>query len=60
MNIDKEVELFKDEICSKCKAKDCNKGLVLSIWNKQLILKCFDYTPDNNNYIEIDRYYEKE
>lgn len=60
-HIDDNLKLFKEELCKNCKSKDCDKGISMSIWNKQILMKCLSYSPkeiESSNTYEVDRYYD--
>lgn len=55
------LDNFKNELCANCNSKDCDRGIHISMWNKQVILKCVDYSPKEikpSKTYEVDRYYD--
>lgn len=51
MNI---FEDYKKQICTTCKAEECNKGICMLV-SDHLEVKCVDYIKDETKIVELEK-----
>lgn len=62
MEFEEDIKMFKKEVCSHCKNKECERGIVAVRYKDGLQMKCLDYirneeTCADEQTREIVKYY---
>lgn len=62
MDTEDKLKIFKKEICRNCKNDNCDKGIVVTKYENELLIKCCSYISKGKNKIneteiEVIRYY---
>lgn len=62
VDTEEKLKMFKNKVCRYCNNNDCDRGIVVVLYNNQLQMRCCDYIPSKdikNNCIEVVKYFER-
>lgn len=64
MEFKEDIKMFKKEVCSYCKNKECQRGIIAVRYKDHLQMKCCDYIRNDERNIdeqtrEVVKYYHE-